>query len=76
MDRPVSTPVALAPGVDNVSSSGWDAHTVWQERVRNPHLGAGRAAGSPRIRLEDHSAGWDPLETWRLRVQRPRKKPA
>jgi hypothetical protein len=76
MDRPVSTPVALPPGLDDASPSGWDAHAVWQERVRNPHLSAKRLTVTPRIALEDRSAGWDPLETWRLRVQRPRKTPA
>ena len=73
MDRPVSTAVALAPGLEDASPSGWDAHAVWQERVRNPHLGTKRAPSAPRIRLEDRTVGWDPLETWRLRVRRPRK---
>ena len=76
MDRPVSTTVALPPGLEDASPSGWDAHTVWQERVRNPHLGSKLATTTPRIVLEDRSAGWDPLETWRLRVRRPRKNPA
>jgi hypothetical protein len=68
MDRPVPTALASPAGLDE-SSPGWDARTVWQERVRDPH----RRTDSPRIALEDRSAGWDPLETWRLRVQRPRK---
>ena len=43
---------------------------MWQQRVRDPQLGA----KTPRIILEDRSAGWDPLETWRLRVRRPPRK--
>jgi hypothetical protein len=74
MDRPVSTPAASPPGLDEASPSGWDARTVWQERVRDPHLGAKSAGSLPRIVLAERSAGWDPLETWRLRVLRPRKK--
>jgi len=73
MDRPVSTPVASPPSLDDSSPSGWDARTVWQERVRDPHLRSRRAASPPRSVLENRSAGWDPHETWRLRVQRPRK---
>ena len=73
MDRPISTGVALLPGLDESSPSGWDARTVWQERVRDPHLGTKTLRSSPRTLLENRSAGWDPLETWRLRVQRPRK---
>jgi hypothetical protein len=76
MDRPASTPVALLPGLDAASPSGWDAHTVWQERVRDPQVGSKSARRTPRIVLADSSAGWDPLETWRLRVRRPRKNPA
>ena len=75
MDRPVSTPVASPPGLDDASPSGWDAHDVWQQRVRDPHLSSKRLPVTPRIGLEDRSAGWDPLETWRLRVQRPRSTP-
>jgi hypothetical protein len=69
MDRPVPAALASPTGLDESSASGWDARTVWQERVRDPHLGT----DSPRIDPEARSVGWDPLETWRLRVQRPRK---
>jgi hypothetical protein len=75
MDRPVSTTAALPLGLDDASLSGWDAHAVWQERVRDPQRAARRPAVTPRITLADRSVGWDPLETWRLRVQRPRKNP-
>jgi hypothetical protein len=71
MDRPVSTPLASPPGLDDASASGWDAHTVWQRRVRDPQLGTKTPRHAARIVLEDRSAGWDPLETWRLRVKRP-----
>jgi hypothetical protein len=76
MDRPVSGSVATPPGLDEASASGWDAHAVWQERVRDAQLGASSSRATPRIVLAERSAGWDPLETWRLRVQRPRRKPA
>ena len=76
MDRPELTTVAVLTGFDDQSTSGWDAHTVWQERVRAPRAGVAARAGTPRITLADQSAGWDPLETWRLRVQRLRKQPA
>jgi hypothetical protein len=62
--------------LDDAAPSGWDAHAVWQERVRDPHLGIERNGSTPRIVLEERSAGWDPLETWRLRVHRPRKRRA
>ncbi len=76
MDRPVSTPAGLLPGVDDLPPSGWDARTVWQQRVRDPHHRARGKGGTPRIVLEQPSTGWDPLETWRLRVHRPRKPSA
>jgi hypothetical protein len=76
MDRPVTTAVASPLGLDDASPSGWDARTVWQERVRDPHLRTKTSRATPRIVLEDRSVGWDPLETWRLRVQRSRKNPA
>ena len=74
MDRPVSTSAALAAALEDTSPPGWDAHAVWLERVRNPHLGSKLAAVAPRIVLADQSVGGDPLETWRLRVRRPRKQ--
>ncbi len=73
MDRPVSTPVASPPGLDDLSPSGWDPHAVWQQRVRDPHLRAQSRSLPPKILLAERSVGWDPTETWRLRVQRPRK---
>jgi hypothetical protein len=76
MDRPVSTAVAMPPDLDLVAPSGWDAHTVWQERVRNPQVAAKRVASTPRITFAAPSVGWDPTETWRLRLQRPRAKTA
>jgi hypothetical protein len=76
MDRPTSTTGAPLPGLDDASPSGWDAHAVWQQRVRDPYLAAEAARRTQRIVLEQGSAGWDPLETWRLRVQRSRKDPA
>ena len=76
MDRPVSTPVAAPSPLDDGPASGWDPRNVWQERVRDPHVGASAAPVAPRVRVEDRSAGWDPLETWRLRVHRPRKHSA
>lgn len=81
MDRPASAPAAVLPGADDASPSGWDAHTVWQQRVRDPHRAAQGARDTPHIVLEtpttgwDPREGWDPLETWRIRVHRPRKRP-
>ena len=73
MDRPFPTALASPPDLDEPPPSGWDARTVWQQRVRDPHLGTDTPRNSPRFVLEERSAGWDPLETWRLRVQHPRK---
>jgi hypothetical protein len=75
MDRPAKTPVAQLPGLDDASVSGWDPHTVWRERVRDPQLASKAHRSTQRITLPDHSAGWNPLETWRLLLQRPRKQP-
>ena len=73
MDRPTRTTAVSFSTRDESTSAGWDAHTVWQERVRAPNLGAGPASGTARIVLQDGSAGWDPVETWKARVLRPRK---
>jgi hypothetical protein len=75
MDRPASAPAALPAGADDATSSGWDARTVWQQRVRDPHRAIEGKRVTPTIVLEDQSAGWDPLETWRIRVHRPRQRP-
>jgi hypothetical protein len=40
---------------------GWDAYTVWRERVRN----AARAMPSPAP-----SKGWDPYLVWLSRVKK------
>ena len=74
MDRPTGTTAVSFSTRDDATPTGWDAHTVWQERVRDPHLGIARNGNTPRIVLEERSAGWDPLETWKLRVLRPRKQ--
>jgi hypothetical protein len=73
MDRPASAPAAVPTGADDASPPGWDAHTVWQKRVRDPYRVAQGLRGTPRIVLESPSTGWDPLETWRIRVRRPRQ---
>jgi len=73
MDRPTRTTAVSFSTRDDSEPAGWDAHTVWQERVRDPHLGIDRSGGTARIVLEAGSAGWDPLETWKARVLRPRK---
>lgn len=66
-DIETSTEVPVA-AVD----SGWDARTVWKERVR----GSGRAgaAASGRPEPVPPGAGWDPIETWRQRVSAPRRE--
>ena len=74
MDRPTSTAAVSLTSLDDASTSGWDAHAIWQERVRNPHLGVASRRTPASIVLEEGSSGWDPLETWRLRIQRPRER--
>ena len=59
--RRAPTPFPAAPVQD-----GWDAATVWRERVRDGAKVAPTAANGSSER-----AGWDPLQTWRLRVRRP-----
>ena len=73
MDRPALRAAASLPSIDDASTMGWDARTVWQERVRDPQLGVTSIGTSARMVREDESRGWDPLETWRLRIQRPRQ---
>jgi len=68
MDRQNARGVPFAAAVES-SSSGWDAHRVWRERV---HVARRSPSTETPIELMSESAGWDPLETWRIRVRAPR----
>ncbi|GEM_PF-4114078 len=71
MDRVNAGGVPFAAAAE--SSSGWDAHRVWRERVHAARQAPGTDAP---IALDlSRSTGWDPLETWRIRVQRARVAP-
>jgi hypothetical protein len=59
--RRAPTPLPEAPVQD-----GWDAATVWRERVRD-----GGKAAAPDPGASPERAGWDPMQTWRQRVHRP-----
>jgi len=76
MDRPVSTTGALPPGLDDASPSGWDPHTVWRERVRDPQLKAQRSVPATKVVVADRPTRWNPLDTLRLRGRPLRKTPA
>ena len=73
MDRPQGN---LAPylAATETPSPGWDAHSVWHDRVHSARgSSAAPSGGTPTISLPASSSGWDPAETWRVRVQRPRR---
>lgn len=53
---------------------GWDPHTVWEQRVREPRQSHRLPRiGTVYITVAPASPGWDPLETWRGRVQHARR---
>ena len=62
---------SVPSGAHEGSTSGWDSHAVWRERIHAPRHPVANA--TPVIAsVLTASAGWDPLETWRIRVQQAR----
>jgi hypothetical protein len=55
---------------DNHAAPGWDSHSIWRERVRQPQSRPQRGPAPHATR----TTGWDPLETWRSRVREQQRR--
>ncbi len=74
MDRNGNAAVPTVPPGDvepEADAHGWDAHAVWEARVRRPRATVPSTTTTRRkFIVEEAGAGWDPLRTWQLRVRR------